>query len=333
MSKHQPRIAVLDDWQGVAQASADWSGLERRAELVFFDQPFADEDAAADALAGFDVLVAMRERTRFGAGLLTRLPCLRMLAQTGARSMSLDLDACTAGGVVVCNTGVERASLATAELTLGLMLATARRIPQGDVALRAGRFQSGVGCGPVLRGRTLGLIGLGKVGAMVAGYAQALGMRVLAWSPNLTDEAARAQGAMRVERDTLLAESDVVSLHVVLSDRSRGMLGVAELARMKPGAILINTARGPLVDEAALQAALREGRIQAGLDVFEPEPLPPHSAWFGMPNAVLTPHLGYACDEIFAQFYQESVENILAWLDGAPIRVLNPAVLEPPTRT
>ena len=329
----QLRVGVLDDWQDVARRSADWSDLQRQCAITFFKQAFRSQDEAADVLVGFDVLVAMRERTRFGAGLVGRLPRLRMLAQTGARSMSLDLDACTRAGVLVCNTGVERASLATAELTLALMLATARRISQGDAALRAGRFQSGVGCGPVLRGRTLGLIGLGKVGGMVASYAQALGMRVLAWSPNLTDEAATALGATRVERDVLLAESDVVSLHVVLSDRSRGMLGAAELARMKAGAILINTARGPLVDEAALLAALRAGRIQAGLDVFEPEPLPPGSPWFAIPNAVLTPHLGYACDEIFAQFYGESVENILAWLDGAPIRVLNPAVLEPPTRT
>lgn len=317
------QIGVLDDWQGVARGAADWSGLEQRAAITFFNEPFPDEDAAVAALAEFDILVPMRERTRFGASLIGRLPRLRMLAQTGTRSMSLDLAACTNAGVLVCNTAVERASLATAELTLGLMLATARRIPQGDAALRAGRFQKGVGCGPVLQSRTLGLIGFGRIGRMVAGYATALGMRVLAWSPNLSAEAAAAGGAMRVERDALLAESDVVSLHVVLSDRSRGMIGAAELALMKPGAVLLNTARGPLVDEAALLAALREGRITAGLDVFEPEPLPAGSPWFTVPNAVLTPHLGYACDEIFRTFYGESVENILAFLDGKPIRMLN----------
>ena len=317
------RIGVLDDWQNVARGAADWSGLQQRAEVTFFNEPFPNEAAAAAALAGFEILVPMRERTRFGASLVGQLPRLRMLAQTGARSMSLDLAACTEAGVLVCNTAAERASLATAELTLGLMLATARRIPQGDVALRAGRFQQGVSCGPVLQGRTLGLVGFGRVGTMVAGYARALGMRVLAWSPNLSAEAAAAGGATRVERDELLAQSDVVSLHVVLSDRSRGMIGARELARMRPGAILINTARGPLVDEAALLQALREGRITAGLDVFEPEPLPAGSPWFTAPNTVLTPHLGYACDEVFRTFYGESVENILAFLDGKPIRTLN----------
>lgn len=317
------QIGVLDDWQDVAQRAADWSALQQRAAVTFFGEPFPDEDAAVAALAGFDILVPMRERTRFDASLIGRLPRLRMLAQTGARSMSLDLDACTNAGVLVCNTAVERASLATAELTLGLMLATARRIPQGDAALRAGQFQKGVGCGPVLQGRTLGLIGFGRIGRMVAGYAIALGMRVLAWSPNLSAETAAAGGATRVGRDELLSESDVVSLHVVLSDRSRGMIGAPELARMKPGAILINTSRGPIVDEAALLDALREGRITAGLDVFEPEPLLAGSPWFTAPNTVLTPHLGYACDEIFQTFYGESVENILAFLDGNPIRALN----------
>lgn len=317
------QIGVLDDWQDVARRAADWSELQQRAAVTFFNEPFTNEDAAAAALAGFDILVPMRERTRFGASLVGRLPRLRMLAQTGARAMSLDLAACTAASVLVCNTAVKRASLATAELTLGLMLATARRIPQGDAALRAGRFQKGVGCGPVLRGRTLGLIGFGRIGMMVAGYGNALGMRVLAWSPNLCAETAAAGGATRVERDALLAESDVVSLHVVLSDRSRGMIGAPELARMKTGALLINTARAPLVDEAALLDALRSGRIFAGLDVFEPEPLPAGSPWFTAPNTVLTPHLGYACDEIFQTFYGESVENILAFLDGTPIRTLN----------
>lgn len=317
------RIGVLDDWQGVAQAATDWSRLSGRAEVDFLDRPFADEDEAAEALAGFDILVPMRERTRFDAGLIARLPRLRMIALTGVRSMSLDLNACTRLGVLVCNTAAERASRATAELTLGLMLAAARRIPEGDAALRAGRFQAGVGCGPVLEGRTLGLIGLGRIGRMVAVYGRALGMTVLAWSPNLTDAGALDGGAIRVDRDELLARSDVVSLHVVLSDRSRGMIGAAELARMKPGAILVNTSRAPLVEEGALLAALRDGRIRAGLDVFEPEPLPAASPWLDIPNAVLTPHLGYACQEIFETFYGESVENILAFLDGAPIRTIN----------
>lgn len=317
------RVAVMDDWQGVARAAADWSVLERRAEVVVLDAPLPDEDAAAAALAGFDAVIPMRERTRFTAGLVARLPRLRLIAQTGGRAMTLDLDACTRAGIQVCTTGGQRSGIGTAELALGLMLAAVRRIPQGDAALRAGRFQQGVGIGPVLQGRTLGLIGLGRIGTLMGGYGRALGMRVLAWSPNLTAERAEAGGAVRVERDTLLAEADVVSLHIVLSDRTRGLLDAAALARMKPGALLVNTSRGPLVDEASLLAALHEGRIRAALDVFEPEPLPEGSPWFGAPNTVLTPHLGYGTEDTFQQFYTEAIECVLGWMDGAPVRPAN----------
>jgi len=321
------RVAVMDDWQGVARGSTDWSALEARAEVVVLDRAFADEDAAAAALAGFDVIVPMRERTEITASLVRRLPRLRMIAQTGTRAQTMDLEACTAAGVLVCNTGGERSSRGTAELALALLLAAARHVPEGDAAIRAGRFQDGVGVGPVLHGLTLGIIGFGRIGAMMGGYGRALGMEVLAWSPNLTAEKAEAGGAMLVGRDELLARSDAVSLHVVLSARSRGMLGAAELARMKPGAILVNTSRGPLVDEAALLAALREDRIRAALDVFDREPLPADAAIRTAPNTVLTPHLGYGTSDTFRQFYGESVENVLAFLDGAPIRMVNPAAV------
>ncbi len=324
------RIAVMDDWQGVARAAADWSAVEARAEVVVFGGNFADEDAAAAALADFDILLPMRERTVLGASLIARLPRLRMIALTGGRAQTLALDACTAAGVLVCNTGGERSSIATAELTLGLMLAAARFIPAGDAAIRAGRFQGGVGIGPVLEGRTLGIIGLGKIGARVGGYGRALGMKLLAWSPNLTEEAARAGGAQLTTKAELLARSDVISLHVVLSARSLGLIGAADLAAMRPGAILVNTSRGPLVDEAALLEALHAGRIHAALDVYATEPLPPDHPLRTAPNTVLTPHLGYGTQETFAQYYGESVQNILAFLDAAPTRVMNPDALAHP---
>ena len=321
------RIAVMDDWQGVARSSADWSAVEARAELAVFAEPFADEDAAAAALADFDILLPMRERTELSASLIARLPRLRMIALTGGRSQSLALDACTAAGVLVCNTGGERSLIGTAELTLGLMLAAARFIPAGDAAIRAGRFQDGVGVGPVLEGRTLGIIGLGKIGARVGGYGRALGMKLLAWSPNLTEDAARAGGAQLATKAELLAQSDVISLHVVLSPRSRGLIGAADLAAMKHSAILVNTSRGPLVDEAALLDALHARRIYAALDVYAKEPLPPQHPLRTAPNTVLTPHLGYGTQDTFAQFYGESVQNILAFLDDAPTRVMNPDAL------
>lgn len=324
------RVAIMDDWQGVARGAADWSAVEARAEVTVFAEPFADEDAAAAALAGFDILVPMRERTELGATLIARLPRLRMIALTGGRAQTLALDACTAAGVLVCNTGGERSSIGTAELALGLMLAAARFIPAGDAAIRAGRFQEGVGVGPVLEGRTLGIIGLGRIGARVGGYGRALGMDVLAWSPNLTEAAAQAAGARLVSKAGLLAQSDVVSLHVVLSARSRGMIAAADLAGMKPGAILVNTSRGPLVEEAALLDALHAGRIHAALDVFAQEPLPPGHPLRTAPNTVLTPHLGYGTQDTFAQFYGESVDNILAFLDGRPIRLVNPDALHRP---
>jgi phosphoglycerate dehydrogenase-like enzyme len=321
-----PRLAVLDDWQGIARSSADWSALEQRAELTFFEQPLGGVEATARALTEFDIVLAMRERTFFPASLIERLQRLRMLNVTGSRTRTLDLDACTARGILVCGTGGERSGAATAELALGLLLAARRCIPAADAAMRAGRFQSGVPAGAVLDSGTLGVIGLGRIGSRMARYGQALGMQVLAWSPNLTPERAQAAGARRVDKATLLAESDAISLHLVLSDRTEGILGAADLALMKAGAILVNTSRGPLVDEQAMLQRLRAGMLIAGLDVYDEEPLPAAHPLRSLSNVVLTPHLGYCTHEVYAQFHRESIENVLAFLDGKFLRALNPEV-------
>lgn len=321
------RVAVLDDWQGVARASADWSRLEAKAEVVILPDPFRNEDDAAAQLAEFDVLILMRERTAFPASLIARLPKLRMIGLTGNRSPSLDLAACTKQGVIVSNTGGNASSHGTAELSLALMLAAARRVPAGDAAIRAGKFQEGVGVGPVLAGKTLGVIGLGRIGALMARYGRALDMKVMAWSRNLTREAADQAGAgLAASKASLLAESDVVSLHVPLSAGSRGLIGAAEIAAMKPGALLVNTSRAGLVDQTAMLAALHEGRIMAALDVYDHEPLPPNDPIRTAPNTVLTPHVGYGSVDTFRQFFSESIENVLAFLLGQPIRVMNPEV-------
>jgi len=323
------RIAVLDDWQDMARDLADWSPLEGRGEVVFFRGALAGVDDAAAKLADFDIILTMRERSAFPASLAARLPRLRMLGITGLRAAAIDVAALQARGVVVCHTASVPGSpppmtglAATAELTLGLMIAAIRRIAEGDAAIRAGRFQEDVAQGYALAGRTLGLIGLGRIGGMMARYAAALGMDVIAWSENLTDARAQEAGALRVAKHDLLARADVVSLHLVLSDRTRGIIGAADLARMKPGAVLLNTSRGPLVDEAALLAALQSGHILAGLDVFDREPLPAGHPLRTAPNCVLTPHVGYVVREVMADFYRQSIANALAFLDGSPVRVI-----------
>jgi phosphoglycerate dehydrogenase-like enzyme len=319
------KVAVLDDWQGVARSSADWAPLEAQAEVVFLGEAFASEDAAAAALAEFDIILSMRERTPLPASLIDRLPRLRMLGITGARNASLDLVACAARGIVVSHTVTAGgASSATAELALGLLIAAARGIAVGDAAIRRGGFQEGVPVGIGLAGKTLGVIGLGRLGSLMAGYGRALGMAVLAWSQNLTAAAAAAAGVSYASKNELLARSDAVSLHLVLSPRSRGIIGRADLARMKRGAILINTSRGPLVDEDALLEAVTERRIIAALDVFEQEPLPADHPWRRAPNTVLTPHIGYGVAETWAEFYPQSVENALAFMAGNPIRIIGP---------
>ncbi len=319
------RIAVLDDWQRVARRSADWSPLLARADVHFFEAPFADEDDAARHLADYDVVLATRERTPFPPSLVARLPKLRMFGLTGARAALVDIAGMIGRGITVCYTGGGPSGSSTAELALGLMLAAARRIPAGDQAVRDGRFQLGTEAGPVLDGKTIGLIGLGRIGARMAAYCNALGMKVLAWSQNQTAEAAAKAGAVCVGKDELLSAADVVSLHLVLSERTRGVLGAAELARMRPGAILVNTARAQLVDETALIDAVQSGRLVAALDVFYREPLPPSHPLARAANTVLTPHLGYSAIEVYREYYQHSVENALAFLDGKPIRVLQSA--------
>jgi len=322
------KVAVLDDWQGVARSNADWSPLMARAEVVFFGRAFRDESDAASQLADFEIVLSMRERTALPGSLINRLPKLRMLGITSTGNRSLDTDACSARGVLVCHTaGTGASAAATAELALGLLLAAARDIPAADANLRSGRFQEGLAVGIGLAGKTMGIIGLGRLGTCLCRYCRALDMRVLGWSPNLTPAKAEAAGAVYATKDELLARSDAVSIHLVLSPRSRGLIGAPDLARMKPGAILINTSRGPIVDEAALVQAVQARRIIAALDVYDREPLPADHPLRTAPNTVLTPHLGYGVRETWGEFYPQSVENALAFLDGKPVRVLNPEVL------
>jgi len=317
------KVAVLDDWQDVARGGADWSALASRAELTFFADAFDTIDKAAAALADFDILLTMRERTAFPEGLIRRLPKLRMIGITGAHVANLDLAACSRRGVVVCNTagGGPGAPYATAELALGLLISAARAIPIADANMRAGGFQRGVPVGMSLAGKTLGIVGLGRLGSRMARYAAALDMKVIAWSPNLTPAKAQEVGARLVGKSELMTESDAVSVHMVLSPRSRGIIGAEDIGRMKEGAIVINTSRGPLIDEVALVAAVKAGRIIAALDVYDKEPLPPDHPLRASGNTVLTPHLGYGVEETWRDFYPRSIENALAFLDGAPIRV------------
>jgi phosphoglycerate dehydrogenase-like enzyme len=318
------KVAILDDWQGVAHSSADWSELAQKAELVFFKEAFSSPDDLVRNLLDFEVIIAMRERSAFPKAVIDKLANLRMIALTGARTWTMDLDACTRRNIVVCNTAATTAGAATAELALALLLAAARHIPAADASMKEGQFQQELPAGRVLDGATLGVIGLGKIGSRVARYGQALGMNVLAWSQNLTDEVARATGVQPVTKDELLAESDAISLHVVLSERTRGIIGAAELGEMKDDAILVNTSRGPLIDEAALLKNLRRGRLTAALDVYDQEPLRADHPLRNLPNVVLTPHQGYCTTGIYSQFYRESIENVLAYLANKPIRILNP---------
>jgi phosphoglycerate dehydrogenase-like enzyme len=319
------RIAVIDDWQKIARRSADWSALTARADVQFFETPFADENDATRQLADFDIVLAIRERTPFPESLVARLPKLKMFGQTGARAALIDTAAMIARGITVCYTGGGPSGNSTAELALGLMLAAARRIPAGDAGVRDGRFQAETEAGRILEGKTVGLVGLGRIGSRMAVYCRALGMNVLAWSQNLSAETAAAAGAVRVGKEELLSGADVVSLHLQLSDRTRGILGAADLARMRPGAILVNTARAQLVDESALIAAVESGRLTAALDVFYREPVPAGHPLARAANVVLTPHLGYSVVEVYREYYQHAVENALAFLDGVPIRVLQAA--------
>lgn len=319
-------IAIIDDYQQVALTAADWGAVEAQADVKVFCRPWRDEDDIARALAPFDIIVLMRERTAFPARLIARLPRLRMIAMTGLRTTTLDLVACTQRGIVVSNTTANPSS-APAELAFALILACARALPQAHVNVLRGAWEDGLPMGVPLEGKRLGIVGLGKLGSKVARYGQAFGMDVIAWSQNLTADAAAAKGVRRVDKGELFATADAVSVHLALSERSLGIIGRAEFALMKAGAIFVNTSRGPLADETALLDALRSGRLWAGLDVFDMEPLPPDHPLVRLPNVVLTPHLGYVVADTMERFYRDSVENVVAFLGGAPIRVVNPDVL------
>jgi phosphoglycerate dehydrogenase-like enzyme len=313
------RIAVLDDWQQIARDSADWRPVAERAELVFFHDTLRSEDEVVERLADFDIIVAMRERTAFPPRVVDRLPRLRFFNVTGRRASGLD--DMVRRGIVVSITGGGEDGEDTAEHALALILAATRHIPEGDAAVRAGRFQQGIAPGLRLSGRTLGIVGLGLIGQRVAHYCQALGMNVIAWSRSMTPEKAAAAGVEAVSRQALFERSDVVSLHLVLSAETRNLVGSDELARMRPGSLLVNTSRAGLIDEAALLSALRTGRLQAALDVFNQEPLPADHPLLSAPNTVFTPHVGYGTREIYQQFFRNSVENIVAFLDDMPIRL------------
>jgi phosphoglycerate dehydrogenase-like enzyme len=304
------RVAVLDDYQRVAQSYADWASLPEGTEVRFFDDHLDEPSDLCERLASFEVIVAMRERTPFPRTLLTRLPKLRLLVTTGMRNASIDLQAATDLGVTV--SGTDGLAYPTAELTWALILALARKIPGEDRALRAGEWQTSIGIG--LREKTLALLGLGRLGSQVARIGAAFGMRVIAWSPNLNLARAEAGGAELVSRDELFERADVLSIHLVLSERTRGLVGARELALLKSSALLVNTSRGPIVDEASLVTALQAGSLAgAGLDVFEREPLPHNHPFISLTNTVLTPHLGYVTDETYRVFFD---------LAGEPKRVI-----------
>ncbi|MDT7727328.1 MAG: hypothetical protein QOI21_3904 [Actinomycetota bacterium] len=308
------KIAILDDYQNVALGFADWDSLG--AEIEVFTKPLDD---VVGRLAGFDVIVAMRERTRFPAEVLAGLTELKLLVSTGQRNAAIDVGAARELGIVVSGTGY--IAHPTAEHTWALILAAARNLPAEERSMREGGWQVGVGSG--LHGKTLGLLGLGRLGARAAKIGQAFGMETIAWSQNLTAEKAAEHGVTAVSKEDLFARADVLSIHLVLSERSRGLVGAAEFAAMKPAAILVNTSRGPIVDEDALLDALRRKEIGcAAIDVYETEPLPADHPLRGLDNTVLTPHVGYVTREVYEIFYGDAVENIAAFKAGSPLRVM-----------
>jgi phosphoglycerate dehydrogenase-like enzyme len=315
------RCAILDDYQNAALTMADWSAIADRVEVKPFHQHFDKEDELVDAIGDCDIVVIMRERTPFRAPLFARLPKLKLLITSGMRNASIDLAAAASHGVVVC--GTASSSEPPTELTWALILGLARNIVQENNALRNnGPWQSSVGMD--LYGKRLGLIGLGKIGSRVARIGAAFGMDVVAWSPNLTQERTDAVGVrLAASKEELLESSDFVSIHLVLSDRTKGLIGAEELKRMRPSAYLINTSRAPIVDQAALVEALQNGWIAgAGLDVFEIEPLPENHVFRSLPNVLATPHLGYVSQANYRTYYREAVEDIQAFLAGSPIRTL-----------
>jgi phosphoglycerate dehydrogenase-like enzyme len=307
------KIAVLDDYQNVALSLADWSALDARATVTVFNDHLSDPDAVVERLQPFDIVCVMRERTPMTRAIVERLPKLRLIASTGGRNASIDLKAAEERGVEVVHTGY--ASPPTIELTWALILGGARNLVAENASLRNGGWQQSVG--DDMAGRTLGLLGLGNIGGAVARIGAAFGMKVIAWSENLTTERAAEAGATLVSKDELFQEADVVSIHLVLSGRTRGLVGAAELALMKPTARLVNTSRGPIVVEADLIAALKDKKIAgAAIDVFDQEPLPLDHPFRSLPNLLATPHIGYVSRRLYERFYGDTVENIRHWLDG-----------------
>lgn len=313
------RIALLDDYQNVATSYAPWPERLPEALIVAFTEHISSEEELAERLAEFDVIVAMRERTPFDRALLERLPSLKLLVTTGMRNAAIDLGAARDLGITVC--GTAGSGQGPVELTWGLLLALARQICHEDGSVRQGRWQSTVGVD--LAGRTLGVVGLGRLGSKVATIAAAFDMRVVAWSPHLTGDRAASAGAALVRKEELFEQSDFVSVHLVLAATTRGLIGAAELARMRRSAFLVNTSRAAIVDQKALLTALKEGWIAgAGLDVYEDEPLPAAHPLLRQPGTVLTPHLGYVTDSAYRVFYTQALEDIEAFAAGTPVRVL-----------
>ena len=325
------KVAILDDYARAALDVADWSSVQSRAEIVVFDRHLS-EDEAAEALQDFEVLVTVRERMALPRTLIERLPKLRLITIIGMSLPNLDMDAATQRGVIVSHSNFGAPAFravanATPELAWGLMIATVRHMTHESRRMHEGGWQSTAGL--ILAGKTLGLLGLGRIGKRMAEYAKVFGMEVIAWSQNLTAEAAAEVGVQRVEKDELFARADVLSIHLVLSDRSRGLVGARELGLMQPTAYLINTSRGPIVEEAALIEALRARRIAgAGIDVYDREPPAADHPFRTLDNVTVTPHLGYVTRETLHAFYSDSIEAVAAFLDGAPIRIANPQALE-----
>jgi D-3-phosphoglycerate dehydrogenase len=314
------RCAILDDYFNLALTVADWSKIKDRVDVTVFNQPFASPEAAASALKDFEIICAMRERTAFPRAMFAALPKLKLLITSGMRNASIDLEAAKERQVVLCGTHWPRDP--TAPLTMGLILELTRNIGRESARMHAGEpWQKFVGM--EIEGKTLGVVGLGKLGAKVSGLAKAFGMNVIAWSPNLTPERCKEVGVGYATKEELFSTADIVTVHVVLSDRSRGLVGAADLARMKPTSYLVNTARGPIVDEAALLETLKARKIAgAAVDVFSVEPLPVDHPFRKLDNLVLTPHLGYATQETFRAHYSQMIEGIEAWFKSEPMRRL-----------
>jgi D-3-phosphoglycerate dehydrogenase len=314
------RAAILDDYQNVALKLADWSAIAKDVEIQVFDKPFTSQDETIKALQGFAIVVGMRERTPFPRKVIEALPDLKLLITTGAKNNSFDIKATSERGVTVCGTG--SVGNPTAGITFGLMLELTRRIGFENARMKAGAPWQ-VTIGKDLEGLTLGIVGLGKLGQRVAAIGKAFGMRVIAWSQNLTPDKAKEAGVDYASREDLFSKSDFVSIHYQLSERSRGLITAADIARMKLSAYLINTARAPIVDQAALLKALQDKKIAgAGIDVFEVEPLPLDHPYRKLDNVVLTPHLGYVSEQNYKKYFPDIVEDIRAWLDGKAVRVI-----------